>query len=345
MLTQEMVVTIQVLKKRGQSIKAISRETGISRNTVKKYLNEESTAPQYQRRANRVSKLDPYKPYIHQRIQSASPDWIPAAVLYREIVELGYPGKIRLLSDYVAQFKPTAPTDPLVRFETEPGEQLQVDFTIIRRQGQPLKAFVATLGYSRASYVYFFDNERSESWLTGLRQSFDFFGGVPKEVLFDNAKTIILERDAYGVGEHRWHPELLLLAKEYGFQPRVCRPYRAKTKGKVERFNRYLKSSFVVPLQASLRAEGLKLDVQTANGCIGHWLTSVANIRIHGTTQETPNHRLTKEKEALLPLPIRSGNVVVAPSLNDVPMPIESLQHPLSTYDALLLGEGHELTV
>ena len=266
-------------------------------------------------------------------------------MLYREIVELGYPGKIRLLSDYVAQFKPTAPTDPLVRFETEPGEQLQVDFTIIRRQGQPLKAFVATLGYSRASYVHFFDNERSESWLTGLRQSFDFFGGVPKEVLFDNAKAIVLERDAYGVGEHRWHPELLLLAKEYGFQPRVCRPYRAKTKGKVERFNRYLKSSFVVPLQASLRAEGLKLDVQTANGCIGHWLTSVANIRIHGTTQETPNHRLTKEKEALLPLPIRSGNVVVAPSLNDVPMPIESLQHPLSTYDALLLGEGHELTV
>lgn len=100
-----------------------------------------------------------------------------------------------------------------------------------------------------------------------------------------------------------------------------------------------------MPLQASLRAEGLKLDVQTANGCIGHWLTSVANIRIHGTTQETPKHRLTKEKEALLPLPIRSGNVVVAPSLNDVPMPIESLQHPLSTYDALLLGEGHELTV
>ncbi|SPY08728.1 helix-turn-helix domain-containing protein [Oligella urethralis] len=81
MLTQEMVVTIQVLKKRGQSIKAISRETGISRNTVKKYLNEKSTAPQYHRRANRVSKLDPYKPYIHQRIQSASP-----AVFVKQVV-------------------------------------------------------------------------------------------------------------------------------------------------------------------------------------------------------------------------------------------------------------------
>ncbi len=338
-------MTIQVLKRQGQSIKAISRETGISRNTVKKYLNEESTVPQYQRSSNRESKLEPYKPYIQQRIQSASPDWIPAAVLYREIVELGYPGRIRILSDYVAQFKPAASIEPLVLFETEPGEQLQVDFTIIRRQGQPLKAFVATLGYSRASYVYFFDNERSESWLTGLQQSFDFFGGVPREVLFDNAKAIILERDAYGVGEHRWHSQLLLLAKEYGFRPRVCRPYRAKTKGKVERFNRYLKGSFIVPLQASLRAEGLKLDVPTANGRIGHWLTSVANARVHGTTQETPNHRLIKEKVALLPLPIRTGNMVITRSSNKMPMPIESLQHPLSTYDALFLGEGHEFTI
>lgn len=345
MLTQEMVVTIQVLKRQGQSIKAISRETGISRNTVKKYLNAESTVPQYQRNTNRVSKLDPYKPYLQQRIQSAAPDWIPATVLYREIVELGYPGKIRILSDHLAQFKPAASTDPLVRFETEPGQQLQVDFTIIRRQGQPLKAFVATLGYSRASYVYFFDNERSESWLTGLRQSFDFFGGVPKEVLFDNAKAIVIERDAYGAGEHRWHPQLLLLAKEYGFQPCVCRPYRAKTKGKVERFNRYLKGSFIVPLQASLRAEGLRLDVQTANGCIGPWLRNVANARIHGTTQEVPNHRLIKEKEALLPLPIRAGNVVVARASNHVPIPIESLQHPLSTYDAIFLGDSHEFTI
>lgn len=344
MLTQEMVVTIQVLKKQGQSIKAISRETGISRNTVKKYLNNDSATPRYTRRVKKLTKLDPYKLYIQERIRSAAPEWIPAAVLYREIIELGYPGKVRMVSDYVAQFKPTTQAEPLVRFETEPGEQLQVDFTIIRRQGQPLKAFVATLGYSRATYVCFFDNERSESWLTGLRQCFDFFGGVPREVLFDNAKAIVLERDAYGAGLHRWHPQLLLLAKEYGFQPRACRPYRAKTKGKVERFNRYLKGSFIVPLQASLRAEGLKLDVQTANACIGRWLQSVANARVHGTTQEVPNQRLVKERDALLPLPIRVGNKVALRSSTDVPVPFESIQHPLSTYDALL-GDSHELTI
>lgn len=344
MLTQEMVVTIQVLKKRGQSIKAISREMGISRNTVKKYLNSEDTVPQYQLTNGRPSKLDPYKDYIHQRIQSAAPDWIPAAVLYQEILFLGYPGKVRIVSDYVAQFKPTPISDPLQRFETKPGAQLQVDFTIIRRNNQPLKAFVATLGYSRASYVYFFDNERSESWLAGLCQCFEFFGGVPKEALFDNAKAIILERDAYGLGEHRWHPDLLLLAKEYGFQPKVCRPYRAKTKGKVERFNRYLKGSFIVPLQASLRAEGLLLDVETANGYIGNWLVNIANARLHNTTQAVPNHRLVEEQAAFLPLPIRTGNVVVASSPNAVPMPFESLQHPLSIYDTLL-GETYEFTI
>lgn len=344
MLTQEMVVTIQVLKKQGQSIKAISRELGISRNTVKKYLDSEDTTPQYQRTSYRPSKLDPFKDYIQQRIQSAAPDWIPAAVLYQEIVALGYQGKVRILSDYVSQFKSMPTDEPLIRFETAPGEQLQVDFTIIRRNNQPLKAFVATLGYSRASYVYFFDNERSEAWLTGLRQCFEFFGGVPKEALFDNAKAIILERDAYGQGEHRWHPDLLLLAKEYGFQPKVCRPYRAKTKGKVERFNRYLKGSFIIPLQASLRAEGLLLDVETANGYIGNWLVNVANARLHNTTRAVPNHRLIEEKAAFLPLPIRAGNVVVADSSNAVPMPFESLQHPLSIYDTLL-GEFYEFTI
>lgn len=84
---------------------------------------------------------------------------------------------------------------------TDPGKQLQVDFTIIRRGAYALKAFVATLGYSRASYVRFYDNERTEAWIDGLEHSFDFFGGVPHEVLFDNAKTIMIERDAYSDGE------------------------------------------------------------------------------------------------------------------------------------------------
>lgn len=344
MLSQEMVVTIKVLKKQGNSIKRIVRETGISRNTVKKYLMKPDTEPKYNQLTKRQSKLDPFKDYLQSRIEAAHPDWIPAAVLYEEILGQGYQGKIRILSSYLAQFKPKPKPDPLVRFETLPGEQLQVDFTTIRRGQYALKAFVATLGYSRATFVHFYDHERTEAWIDGLRKAFDFFGGVTQHVLFDNAKTVIIERDAYAAGEHRWNPQLLSLAQDCGFSPKVCRPYRAKTKGKVERFNRYLKSSFVVPLQATLKGTGLQLDVQIANGLIGPWLTQTANERIHGTTQAIPNERLKEERSAFLPLPVNSGSLQADKQAIKVPTPIESLQHPLGVYDQLL-GEAYEYTI
>ncbi|WP_441373122.1 DDE-type integrase/transposase/recombinase, partial [Acinetobacter lwoffii] len=121
------------------------------------------------------------------------------------------------------------------------------DFTTIRRNNTTLKAFVATLGYSRATFVKFYDHERTDAWIDGLENAFQFFAGVPQEILFDNAKTIMIERDAYQEGQHKWNPKLLDCAKKYSFRPRVCKPYRAQTKGKVERFNGYLKSSFIVP--------------------------------------------------------------------------------------------------
>jgi transposase len=104
-----------------------------------------------------------------------------------------------------------------------------------------------------------------------------FFGGVPEHILFDNPKTVVIERDFYGEGQHRYNRELLAVAEEFGFRPRLCRPYRAKTKGKVERFNGYLKSSFLVPLAATLKQSGLALDHIAANAHIGPWLQSVAN--------------------------------------------------------------------
>lgn len=251
---------IRVLARQGHGIKKIARELGLSRNTVRKYLRGETVAPRYKARSPRACKLDPFTAYLQERIDAARPKWIPATVLLREIQEHGYTGGISQLKRYLAPFKHHAP-DPVVRFETPPGKQLQVDFTTIRRGREPLKAFVATLGYSRATYVRFFDREDSDAWLTGLREAFVYFGGVPAEALFDNAAAIISERDAYGEGLHRWHPRLAALADEYGFRPRVCRPYRAKTKGKVERFNGYLKGSFVTPLAATLKTAGLKLEL------------------------------------------------------------------------------------
>ena len=107
-------------------------------------------------------------------------------------------------------------------------------------------------------------DERIEALIACHMRAFEFFGGVPREVLYDNVKTVALTRDAYGPGLHRFHPTLWDLARHYGFQPRLCRPYRAKTKGKVERFNSYLRHSFHVPLVTRLRQAGLRLDLQTA---------------------------------------------------------------------------------
>lgn len=335
MLTQEQAVEIKVLKRQGHSIRQIMRETGLSRNTVRKYLRSGVKA-QYGPREARPCKLDPFKSYLLERIDQARPDWIPATVLMREIQAAGYAGGISQLKAYIRPFKAVR-IDPVVRFETEPGLQMQADFTTIRRGRDRLLAFVATLGYSRAAFVRFSDSERFEDWRNGLIAAFEYFGGAPRQVLLDNAKAVIIKRDAYGPGLHRWHAGMLEVAHEYGFQLRVCKPYRARTKGKVERFNGYLKRSFLVPLNATLRAAGLKLDVQTANREVLRWLNEVANTRIHATTGLVPSARLPEERAQFSALPIRATQDTPAISHASV-LPFESLQHPLSVYESLLEG-------
>ena len=330
---------VRVLARRGGKVKQIARELGVSRNTVRRYLRD-AQAGRYKQRAARPRKLDPFGEYLQSRIEAAQPRWIPATVLLRELQERGYAGGISQLKSYLAPFKATK-VDPVVRFETAPGEQMQADFTTIRRGHDQLKAFVATLGFSRASFVRFTLREDSETLLSCLRQAFQSFGGVTAEVLFDNPTTIVIERDAYGIGQHRWHPGLKALAEEYGFRPRLCRPYRARTKGKVERFNGYLKGSFVTPLAATLKSAGLMLDATTANAYVGRWIEEVAHRRIHGTTGEKPAVRLDLERLALLPLPsslnvLRTTEPMSWRLRADAALPIESLQHPLAVYEQLL---------
>jgi len=331
MLTQEQAVEVRVLHRQGQSVRPIAKELGCSRNTVRRYLRE-AGAVRYGPRAPRRCKLDPYKAYVLERVEAARPHWIPATVLLREITERGYRGGISQLKAFLVPLKRAEP-EPLVRFETPPGQQMQADFTVVRRGRDALLALVATLGYSRASFAEFTTDETTGTLCRALRAAFDYFGGVPAQVLFDNAKSVVLERDAYGPGVHRWNPELLALAEECGFTPRLCRPYRAKTKGKVERFNGYLKGSFLVPLAASLKASGLTLTAQVANRHVRRWLDEVANERVHGTTGEVPSARLAEERAVMLPAPALKAPARVA---TRVATPLESLQHPLAVYDALL---------
>lgn len=337
MLTQENLVEIHVLNAQGHSIRAIAEQLGVSRNTVRKYLRDQAAEPIYPQRAPRPTKLDPFKVYLNERVAAAKPHWIPASVLFREIQAMGYSGGYSRLKEYLIQFKQPKP-DPVVRFETAPGQQLQVDFTTIYRYRSRLKAFVATLGYSRATYVRFTEQERQEDWLAGLEHAFAFFGGVTQEVLFDNAKCIMLERDAFGDGQHRWNRRMLDMSKDYNFRLRACRPYRAKTKGKVERFNGYLKGSFITPLATTMRQNGLLLTADVANAHIGPWLHNIAHQRIHGTTGQKPQILLDEERHSFGALP----DIQVLPrtthrSLHIArPMPVESLQHSLSVYDQLL---------
>jgi transposase len=153
MLTQEQAVEIKVLARRGTAVREIARQTGLSRNTVRRYLRDEQAA-RYKQREPRPTKLDPFKDYLLERVAAARPHWIPATVLIRELQEAGYEGGISQLKAFLAPYKRAEP-EPVVRFETPPGKQMQADFTVIRRGRAPLLALVATLGYSRASFVRF----------------------------------------------------------------------------------------------------------------------------------------------------------------------------------------------
>lgn len=324
---------IRILQKQGMSIRGIARHLGVSRATVRKYLREPEREPAYRARSRGPSKLDEHKDFLRQRVAHAAPHRLPATVLLREIQERGYEGGITILREFLASERPSVPAPAIKRFETEPGYQAQIDWTSIRRGKDRLTAFVATLGFSRWSYVWFATDETFETLVAAHERFFDAIGGTPRTILYDNMKTVIIERDAYGDGEHRFHAGFRDFAKHHGFSPRACAPYRAQTKGKVERFNRYLKESFVRPLESRLKPFGFSLDANTANAEVGTWLRDVANVRIHGETKERPADRLAQEQPVFLPRAPRWGQEG-QPPVADL-TGIRIAQHDLSIYDSI----------
>jgi transposase len=342
-LTMEGAVEVRVLARQGKKIREIARDLGLSRNTVRRYLRS-GDPPAYCRTKARRSKLDPHREYIVRRLTEASPDRLAATVLLRELRERGYSGGVSILKDFMAQVRPAAAVDPVVRFETRPGEQMQVDWATIRRGADRMSVFIATLGWSRAAYVEFVTDERLETWLACHERAFAYFGGVPRTVLYDNLRSVVLDRDFYAPGSHRFNPAFLDLSRHYGFTIRLCRPYRARTKGKVERFVRYLRQSMWLPLVSRWRAEGLMVDVDAANMAARRWLREVANTRLHATTGEAPVERLVEERRHLqiLPPPWRGAVRPARPQRDARPvagpsMPV-ALQHSLTVYEGLFDG-------
>lgn len=340
MLTLEEAVTIQVLSKQGRGVREMARELGVSRNTVRKY-HRDGKPQRYGPRPARPSKLDAFEAYLRERL--AVDVRLEASVLCRELRERGYDGCESQVRARVAALKPKAPAEPLVRFETEPGRQMQVDYAEFRFGGLLIYAFVAALGFSRRLFVRFVDTLAFEALRDCQVAAFEAFGGVPHEVLYDNMRTVVLQRNAYGAAKHRFHPGLWTLARDYGFTPRLCRPYRAKTKGKVERAIGYLRRSFFAPYAATLVQQGQTLTLEGVNTAAAHWVATVADVRRHRTTGELPALRFERERGALLPLPV----LAIAPSVREIqraatPIPrvSEPLQRPLAAYDVYSAGVG-----
>lgn len=351
MKPKEVYVEIQLLDKHGLSLRRIAAEVGCAVNTVRRHLAL-GAVPKYERKVQRPTKLAAFEQYLRERQKAAQPDTIPATVLYREIAARGYEGGMSQLRAFMRTLRPVPVADAVVRFETAMGEQLQVDWVEFRKGSSPLHAFCATLGFSRASYVEFVSNMKVETLIACHERAFAAFGGVTRRVLYDNMKTVVTERDAYGDGEHRFHAGFLDYARHSGFVIKLCQPYRAKTKGKVERFNGYLRRSFYVPLVSKLAQSGQQLDVVTANVEVAHWLAEVANVRVHGTTKEPPTEALKREAAHLQPLaaPWRADIAAARPQPEEEPSTAPRpavvvsviaqptpVQHPLQVYDALLV--------
>jgi transposase len=271
-------------------------------------------------------------------MKAALPDRIPATVLFREIKQRGYEGGETRVKLFVRGLTPLPAVEALVRFETKPGRQMQADWATVGRGADKLSLFIATLGWSRSAYVEFCDDERVETLIGCHETAFLTFAGVPMEVLYDNMKTVVIERNTYGLGAHRFNAGFLDYARHAGFLPRLCHPYRAQTKGKVERFIGYLKRSFWVPFVASMRQAGLKPDKHAANAAVARWLREVANARVHATTNEVPAERLVIEQAALQTLPPpysgRSARSLIAPARK----PVVGYQHALAVYEDLMPG-------
>jgi transposase len=295
MLRKEDYIVIKALKKRGVYQKDIAAELGVHPKTISRALKRDG-APDQQRK-KRGSKLDPYKKTIDELL--AEGVW-NAVVIFREIEAQGYDGKMTILREYIQPKRALRASKATVRFETEPGRQLQSDWGEIRTElgGQETKVdfIVNQLGYSRRFHFWCTDSQDAEHTYEGLVRSLEYLGGVPQEVLVDNQKAAVLTH-ANGRGP-RFNERFVDLAGHYGFAPRACRPYRAQTKGKSERMVGYIKQHFFVRYRSFESWEHL-------NQLAEQWLQTEADLRLHGTVKEVVAERFGREKAALGPLPAR----------------------------------------
>jgi transposase len=273
--------------------KRIAGGLGISRRTVRRYLKLGGYKPYVRRKTPRA--LDAQTAWLRERFTAVRGN---AQVLLRELrergVTLGYSTLARVVKPWREEL--LAQARATVRFETPPGQQMQVDFGELR---VPIAGIlttvhlcVTTLGYSRRTYVRAFLAERQEHWLAAMEAAFQHFGGVPRELLIDNAKALVVLHSITN-GVH-FTEALLAFCRLHGATPKACRPFRASTKGKVESGVKYVKRNALAGMSFT-SFEALEAHLE-------RWMRDVADVRIHGTTHERPIDRFAAEAAALLPL-------------------------------------------
>ena len=325
---------------------AIARQLGVNRRTIHRLvssgqLERDLDAEQalYRPRPPVARKIDPYRPIIATRLE-AYPE-LSSVRLFAEIQAAGYTGCLTQVRDVVRQLRPRPAPGPVVRFETPPGKQAQVDFARFVLPWGIRYALLVVLGYSRLLWLRFYPRQDMRTLQLGLEEAFHFFGGVPHELLFDQMKSVITRDLRLLGGDLVKNAEFLRFSSHWDFTPRACRPYRAQTKGKVERPIRYFRDSFFYGREFIGDAD---LDAQSQS-----WLSSIANVRIHQTIKERPIDRFDRdERLALQPLAPRAYHSLVLspqkPSSSEiyrtVPPHIVVERRPLAAYAQLAGGEG-----
>ena len=321
----------------GISKAELSRRFGVNRRTIHYWIEtgqldrDLSASPRgYAPRPPVAHRLDPYKGIIVARL-AAFPK-LSAKRLFDEVRAAGYPGGYKRVQEqeYVRATRPREPVEPVVRFETPAGRQGQVDFGTFTLPWGRRHALVVVLGYSRLLWLRFYPRQTMPVLMEGLESAFERFGGVPEELLFDQMRAVVLSDDRAGGEGLVLNAEFLRFATHWRFLPRACRPYRARTKGKVERPIRYIRESF---FYGRAFANDDDLNEQAAG-----WLDGTANLRRLATTGERPVDRFERdERAALRPLAIspyrRLGlRQAPEPTPRRLPASVEVERRPLSVY-------------
>ncbi|MFO0698806.1 MAG: IS21 family transposase [Nitrospira sp.] len=292
MVDQERWAEIRRLRQDEQlSISEIGRRLDLDRKTVRRSLRQTTWHP-YQRTAVTETLLTAHADVVRTRAPQVQ---YSARILYQELrASRGYTGSYETVKRFVAPLREIQlqADRALLRFETPPGQQSQIDWgqaTVPFRAGPTIvHVFILTLGFSRRGFYYACADERMAQFLEAHERAFAHFGGHTREHLYDRPRTVCYPDDT---GRRIWNPTFKAFADYWGFEPRVCRPYRAQTKGKVESGVKYLKRNFLPGRRF--------VDLEDFQAQLDEWTATIADRRVHGTTHEEPFTRFARERDAL----------------------------------------------